>query len=73
MYAFQLEVIGGAEKYLAVCRDCYKESPSKSPAQRFKENKEYVPSMAEKANAKNRLFGTEITNNPSQIESVMES
>ena len=28
---FQLEVIGGADKYLAVCRSCYDKSPTKSP------------------------------------------
>ena len=67
----QVEVIGGAEKYLAVCRACFKPdaatSPMCSPANR---NKVQTSSPSKRGGAeKRRLFG----NIENSMENTMET
>lgn len=65
LLSLQIEVIGGAEKYLAVCRACYKSpvkvSPRCSPLTKNTPRTTCVPEI-EAAAASRRLFGTPLLN-----------
>ncbi len=66
----QLEVIGGADKYLAVCRSCYKKSPLKvNPSPRAERARQ---SASDTNKATRKLFGTEIDQNVMEVNSWYE-
>ena len=61
VFLLQLEVIGGPDKYLSVCRTCYKKSPLKvNPSPRPKKE---LMSGIEGTKATRKLFGTEVDQN----------